>query len=82
MMINTTSASTINNGGLISNDAEKLQLQEMVQDFLNHQESQKKIRSILGRQNRLNVNMDELRQFNPRLAAFVLRDPLSGVKMF
>jgi len=63
-------------------DAEKLQMQEMVQDFLNHQESQKKIRGMLGRSNRLNVNMDELRQFNPRLAQFVLRKPLEGIKMF
>ena len=67
---------------MVSSDIEKLQLQEMVQDFLNHQESQKKIRGIIGRQNRLNVNMDELRQFNPRLAHFVLKDPLSGIKMF
>lgn len=55
-------------GHLVQGDAEKLHLQEMVQDFLNHQESQKKIRSMIGRANRLNVNMDELRQFNPRLA--------------
>jgi hypothetical protein len=26
--------------------------------------------------------MDELRQFNPRLAAFVIRDPLTAIKMF
>jgi Holliday junction resolvasome RuvABC endonuclease subunit len=42
MMINTMSnAATTNAGGLISSDAEKLQMQEMVQDFLNHQDSQK-----------------------------------------
>lgn len=46
---------------MVSGDAEKLQMTEMVQDFLNHQESQKKIRGILGRSNRLTVNMDELR---------------------
>jgi DNA replication licensing factor MCM3 len=77
MMINTSSAPQ-----LMHSDAEKLQMQEMVQDFLNHQESQKKIRGMLGRSNRLNVNMDELRQFNPRLAQFVLRKPLEGIKMF
>ena len=76
-MINTSSAPQ-----LMHSDAEKLQMQEMVQDFLNHQESQKKIRGMLGRSNRLNVNMDELRQFNPRLAQFVLRKPLEGIKMF
>jgi DNA replicative helicase MCM subunit Mcm2 (Cdc46/Mcm family) len=54
----------------------------MIQDFLNHQDSQKKIRGIMGKQNRFTVNMDELRQFNPRLANFVLRDPLTGIKMF
>lgn len=26
--------------------------------------------------------MDELRQFNPRLAAFVVRDPLQAIRMF
>ena len=26
--------------------------------------------------------MDELRQFNPRLASFVIRDPLFAIKMF
>jgi hypothetical protein len=82
-MINTsTNAAVSSSGGLISSDAEKLQLQEMVQDFLNHQESQKKIRGIIGRSNRLTVNMDELRQFNPRLSQFVTRDPLTAIKMF
>jgi DNA replication licensing factor MCM3 len=54
----------------------------MVQDFLNNQETNKRIRGIIGRQNRFNVNMDELRQYNPRLANFVLKDPISGIKMF
>ena len=66
----------------MSGDAERLQHKEMVQDFLNHQESQKKIRGMIGRNNRLTVNMDELRQFNPRLANFVLKDPLAAIKMF
>ena len=34
MMINTVSSNPA--GAKISSDAEKLQLQEMVQDFLNH----------------------------------------------
>jgi len=37
---------------------------------------------MLGRSNRLNINMDELRTFNPRLAQFVLRKPLEAIKMF
>lgn len=67
---------------MMTSEGDKLQLQEMVQDFLNHQESQKKIRGLLGRGNRLNVNMDELRQYNPRLANYVLREPLAAIKMF
>lgn len=72
----------INTSAQISSDANKLQLQEMIQDFLNHQDSQRKIRGLFGKGNRLTVNMDELRAFNPRLAAFVLKDPLSAIKMF
>lgn len=71
-----------NAGGLISADAEKLQMQEMVQDYLNNQESQKRIKNIIGKQNRFNVNMDDLRQYNPRLSQFVTKDPLSAIKMF
>lgn len=28
------------------------------------------------------MNIDELRQFNPRMAGFVIRDPLAALKMF
>jgi hypothetical protein len=77
MMINTSSAPQG-----VSSDVEKMQIQEMVQDYLNHQDSQKKIRNMIGRNNRLNVNMDELRTYNPRLAQFVLRKPLEAIKMF
>lgn len=31
---------------------------------------------------RFNVNIDELRKFNPRLAQFVIKDPLAALKMF
>jgi hypothetical protein len=36
MMINTSSSQINPVGGLMQSDAEKLQMQEMVQDFLNH----------------------------------------------
>jgi DNA replication licensing factor MCM3 len=77
MQINTSTTQ-----GMLQGDAAKLQLQEIVQDFLNHQDSQRKIRTLIGRGNRLTVNMDELRAFNPRLASFVLKDPLQAIKMF
>ncbi len=31
---------------------------------------------------RFNVNVDELRQFNPRLASYVVHHPLESIKMF
>ena len=31
---------------------------------------------------RFNVNIDELRQFNPKLASYILRHPLEAIKMF
>lgn len=49
------------NSTTISSDALKLQMQEMVQDYLNHQEIQKRVRGIIGKSNRFNVNMDDLR---------------------
>lgn len=45
MQINTMT----NAGGLMSADAEKLQMQEMVQDYLNNQDSQKRIKGIIGK---------------------------------
>jgi hypothetical protein len=35
-----------------------------------------------GRGARFNVNLDELRQFNPRLANFVVKHPIDAIKMF
>ena len=30
----------------------------------------------------MSVNIDDLRQYNPRLANYVLHNPLQGIKMF
>jgi DNA replication licensing factor MCM3 len=37
---------------------------------------------MFGKQNRFDVNIDELRQFNPKLATFVLRQPIEAIKIF
>jgi DNA replicative helicase MCM subunit Mcm2 (Cdc46/Mcm family) len=79
MQINTSSQAPL------SIDAERLQLQESAQDYLNSQEIQKRIRSILSgprQATRFNINIDELRAQNPNLAKFVLHHPLEGLKMF
>ena len=37
---------------------------------------------MIGKQNRFDVNIDELRQFNPKLANYVLKQPIEAIKMF
>lgn len=70
----------------MSKDVEKLQMQEMVHDYMNQNEITKRMRNMInsniGKHPRFNVNVDELRQFNPRLATFVMKDPLTALKMF
>lgn len=53
---------------------------------MNQNEINKRVRNLVNQGNsknvRFNINMDELRQFNPRLAGYVVSDPLSAIKMF
>lgn len=57
----------------------------MVADFMNHNETSKRIRNLVNQNSknvRFNINMDDLRQVNPRLAGFVVSDPLNAIRMF
>ncbi len=49
---------------------------------MNNDEIVKKIKAIIGRGSRFNVNIDELRIFNPKLANFVVKHPIEAIKMF
>ncbi len=40
------------------------------------------MKGIIGKSNRFSVNIDELRTFNPRLANFVVKNPIEAIKMF
>jgi len=59
-----------------------LQTQVLIQDYLNQSEVQKQIKNMIGRQQRLTVNIDDLRQYNPSLAGLVLQDPVELIKLF
>ena len=37
---------------------------------------------MVGRSTRLSVNIDELRQYNQRLATYVVKNPLQSIRMF
>lgn len=43
---------------------------------MNTQEINKKIRGMLGKQTRLNINMDDLRKFNEKLHSHVKKNPI------
>jgi len=49
---------------------------------MNNEKSIKRIRSMLEKGSRLNIDIDELRHFNSRLATFVMKRPLEAIKMF
>lgn len=55
----------------------------MVQQFLKKTENQKRIKEMIGnRQKRLSISIDEVRQFKPDLASFIVRSPIEAIKMF
>lgn len=37
---------------------------------------------MIGRSNRLNVDIDEVRKFNPSLANYIKNHPIEGIKIF
>ena len=49
---------------------------------MNREENVKRMRGVIGNKSRFNVNMDELRAFNPKLSSFVLKHPIEAIKMF
>jgi DNA replicative helicase MCM subunit Mcm2 (Cdc46/Mcm family) len=48
----------------------------LVAEFMSNAENQRRIRNIVGRGNRLNVSIDEVRHFNPKLANYVKNKPI------
>ena len=36
----------------------------------------------MGRGNRLNINIDEVRTFNPRLANYIVKNPIQAIRHF
>ena len=42
----------------------------------------KRIKNLLGRGKRLNVSIDEVRQFRPKLSAYIVRQPIEAISAF
>jgi hypothetical protein len=54
--------------GGMSSDQEKFAMQEAANEFMSLAENRDRIKDLIGRGNRFNINIDELRQFNSRLS--------------
>lgn len=55
---------------------------QAAEEFMAVNENQKRVRNLIGRSNRLSVDIDELRKFNPRLANYIKQNPIQGIKIF
>lgn len=49
---------------------------------MNQPETQRRIRNIIGRGQRFNVSIDEVREFDRGLSNYVARRPLEAIKIF
>ena len=66
----------------MSADQEKFQMQETANEFMSLPENRTRIKDLIGRGQRFNVNIDEVRQFNPRLSQYIAKMPIEAIKMF
>ena len=57
-------------------------MQDSVLEFMNSSEMKKRVRSLVGNGNRLNVNIDEIRNLNPSLARYIIKNPIEAIRMF
>jgi hypothetical protein len=65
-----------NGNPAFNSDMDKIQLQELAQEFMNTQDVNKRVRSMIGKQTRFNVNMDDLRKFSDRLHNYTKKNPI------
>jgi len=50
--------------------------------FLSRPENLKKIKDMVGKGNRLTLNIDDIRRSDPGLASFILKSPLAAIRVF
>ena len=60
----------------------KMSMQTTANEFMNLNENQKRIRNMVGRGNRLDIDIDEVRKFNPRLSNYIKQNPIEAIKIF
>ena len=77
-----SSSHAMGGGSAPNADQEKLNMQDKVNEFMNNSEIKKRIRSLPGRGIRLNLDIDEIRSFDPKLSKYIVKNPIEAIKMF
>mmetsp|Transcript_9984 Transcript_9984/g.15095 ORF Transcript_9984/g.15095 Transcript_9984/m.15095 type:complete len:551 (+) Transcript_9984:39-1691(+) len=72
----------INSGAPASKEHTKEEMKNLANEYMGLDETQKRVRTMAGKGNRLTLNLDEVRHFNPRLASYIVRNPLSAIQIF
>lgn len=72
----------MNGAGQESTDAIKNHMRDVSNEFMNQHEVKKRIRDMIGKNNRFNVSIDEVRHFAPKLSQFITKNPIDAIKLF
>lgn len=68
------------------NDAPALhkeRMKSLVGDYMSSRDNQKQIAGLVSKaKNRFDINLDDLRNFNPDLAKYVTKNPIEAINMF
>jgi len=57
-------------------------MEDAAADLMGASEMRRRIKDIVGRGSRLHVDIDEVRQFNPSLSAYIVRNPIEAISIF
>jgi len=57
-------------------------MEDLAGELMANSEMRKRIKSIVGRGSRLHLDIDEVRQFDPRLSAYIVRSPIEAISIF
>jgi len=57
-------------------------MEDAAAELMSLSEMRKRIKGIVGRGARLHVDIDEVRQFNPRLSQYIVRSPIEAIAIF
>ncbi len=57
-------------------------MEDFAGEFMSNSEMRKRIKSLVGRGTRLNLDIDEVRHFNPRLSNYIVRNPIEAISIF